>query len=238
MLLIPAIDLKDGKCVRLRQGIKEKSTIYSQDPLAQALHFEKLGSSMIHLVNLDGAFGIKSKNIEIIKEIITQLNIPIQIGGGIRDLSAIEMWIDHGASRVILGTVAVKNPKIVAEACKKFSNKIVAGIDVREGFVAVEGWEKRTFIKGLSLAKQLITLGISRIIYTEIENDGMQKGMNIESIANFAKSVDANIIASGGFSSLQDFEDLKSTGCKNIEGIIVGKAIYDGTFDLAAILKK
>jgi phosphoribosylformimino-5-aminoimidazole carboxamide ribotide isomerase len=228
MILFPAIDLKDGVCVRLYKGIMEQATIFNNDPLDQALQFQSMGFEWLHIVDLNGAFAGKPINAEIVKQICKETSIPVQLGGGIRSLETIEFWLSHGVKRVILGTVAVKDPSLVKEACKAFPNKIVVGIDAKEGFVATEGWADVSELQVIDLAKKFEDCGVSSIIYTDISRDGALTGVNIDSTVSLAKAVHIPIIASGGVSDLEDLRKLKEVEHYGIEGVISGRAIYDG----------
>jgi phosphoribosylformimino-5-aminoimidazole carboxamide ribotide isomerase len=227
MIVFPAIDLKQGKCVRLFKGDMSQATIFNDNPANQALEFEKSGFKFLHLVDLDGAIAGKSVNEEAIKEILKTVKIPLQLGGGIRDLDAIEKWLDLGVSRVILGSVAAKNPQIVREACRKFSGKIVIGIDAKNGFVAVDGWVKTSEIQAIELAKKLEDCGAAAIIYTDISRDGTLLGFDFEGTKALAQAVKIAIIASGGISCLADVLKVKELEKYGVEGVIVGRAIYD-----------
>ena len=237
-IIYPAIDLKDGKCVRLIQGDIKKKTVYNDDPVDQAKHFENSGFEWIHIVDLDGAFAGKSQNGKLIKAIIENTNLPIQLGGGIRDLQAISKWVETGVRRVILGTVALNNPELVKEACRLFPNTITVGIDSRNGFVAVEGWAKQSKIKDLDLAKKFEDSGVTAIIHTDISRDGLLNGPNIKASANLSSIVRIPVIISGGVSSINDIKKAKELNNKKIEGIIVGKAIYDGDIKLDELAKE
>lgn len=230
MIVIPAIDLKDGLCVRLLQGRKDDATVYSDSPSLTAKRWESLGASLIHVVDLDGAFTGHQKNISAIKEIVSSVKIPIQVGGGIRDISRIEILLSLGIWRVIIGTVAIENPDIIKDATRLFPDKIVVGIDAKNGFVAVRGWVEITQTKALELAKRMQDLGVSAIIYTDISRDGMLTGPNIETTKEMVESLSIPVIASGGVSSIEDIERLMSI--KNLWGVITGKALYSGAIDL------
>jgi len=234
MIVIPAIDLKDGKCVRLEQGLMEKDTVYSDDPGAQALHWQQQGAEMLHIVDLDGAFAGEPKNRGAIEAIVAALDIPAQLGGGIRDLATIEAYLQLGLSRVIIGTAAQRNPEMVAEACKKFPGQIVVGIDAKAGMVAVQGWAEVTDISAIDLARTFEDCGVAAIIYTDISRDGMMQGPNLEATRELAEAVSIPIIASGGVSRMQDIENLLSIEGSGVAGVITGKAIYSGALDLAA----
>ncbi len=229
MIIFPAIDLRGGKCVRLIQGDFDKETVYSDDPQATALKWQSMGAKFLHVVDLDGARKGSPQNIPAIKKILDAVNIPIEVGGGIRTLDDVEEILSLEVRRVILGSVAVENISLVEDAAKKFGDKIVVGIDARNGFVAVHGWEKSSAVKADELSKKIVAAGVKTIIYTDISKDGMLSGVNAEIFAELAKSSGAKIIASGGVKSLDDIRALKAAG---IAGVIVGKAIYTGALDL------
>ena len=232
MIIIPAIDLKDGKCVRLEQGLMEKDTVYSDDPAAMALHWQDEGGELLHLVDLDGAFAGVPKNRAAIEAIVAAVDIPTELGGGIRDLETIEAYLDLGIDRVILGTVAKENPALVEEACRRFAGRIVVGIDARDGLVAVRGWAEVTEKRAGDLAREMEGFGVAAIIYTDIARDGMLQGPNIEATKALAEAVSVPVIASGGVSSLQDIRNLLAIEAAGVAGVITGKAIYTGSLDL------
>ena len=234
MILYPAIDLKDGKAVRLYKGEMEKATIFHDYPATQALTFEEAGCEWIHLVDLNGAFAGAPVNGDIVKDILATVSIPCQLGGGIRDMATIEAWISRGLSRIILGTVAVENPTLVREAALAFPGKIAVGLDAREGRVAIRGWASETNIMVTDLAQQFEDDGITAIIYTDINRDGAMGGPNVAATEALARAVNIPVIASGGVSSMQDLHDLKATGV--ISGAISGRALYDGAINLANAL--
>jgi phosphoribosylformimino-5-aminoimidazole carboxamide ribotide isomerase len=227
--VIPAIDILNGKCVRLKQGRYDAETVYSKDPLEIARKWESQGAKRLHVVDLDGARTGIPKNLEIIKDITKEIDIPVQTGGGIRNFGKIKEMIDYGVDRIILGTSAVKNPNLLAEVCEKFADHIAVAIDAKEGKVATEGWTQVSKKDTLTLAKEAIGLGVKRFIYTEISRDGMLTGPNFEGIKNFVAQVNVPVIASGGISSKEDIEKLKETG---VEGCILGKALYEGKVSL------
>lgn len=233
MIIYPAIDIRGGKCVRLTQGRYDDITIFSDDPVNMALQFQKAGAKYLHVVDLDGARG-DTDNREIIRRIAKELSIPVQTGGGIRTMADIEAVLEFGISRVILGTSAVQNPEIVSEAVKKYENRIAVGIDAKNGFVAIEGWEKTSGIKAVEHAKNMEALGVQTIIYTDIATDGMLSGPNMLAMSEMVKKVKMEVIASGGVSSLKDLRHLKEVG---VAGVIVGKAIYTGDVDLKKALE-
>ena len=233
MIIFPAIDLRGGKCVRLIQGDFDKETVYSDDPQATALKWQAMGAKFLHVVDLDGARAGSPQNISAIKNILDAVVIPIEVGGGIRTLDDVEKLLALGVRRVILGSVAVENISLVEDAAKKFSDKIVVGIDARNGFVATHGWEKSSAVKVDELAKKIVAAGVKTIIYTDIAKDGMLSGVNAETFAELAKNSGAEIIASGGVKSIEDIRALKAA---KIAGVIVGKAIYTGALDLATAI--
>ncbi|MGI9397535.1 MAG: 1-(5-phosphoribosyl)-5-[(5-phosphoribosylamino)methylideneamino]imidazole-4-carboxamide isomerase [Paracoccaceae bacterium] len=236
MILYPAIDLKDGAAVRLLRGDMNATTVFNEDPAAQARSFVDAGCRWLHLVDLNGAFAGKPVNAEPVEAILKQCNVPAQLGGGIRDMATIENWIEKGLSRVILGTVAVENPALVRQAALAFPDKIAVGIDARNGMVATKGWAVETDTEVTELAKSFEQDGVAAIIYTDINRDGAMKGPNIEATAALADSISIPVIASGGVSSLADLLALKSCGAA-LDGAISGRALYDGALDLGAALK-
>lgn len=231
--IIPAIDLLNGKCVRLKQGRYDTETVYSKNPVETAQKWESEGAKRLHIIDLDGARTGTPKNIQIIKAIASAINIPIQVGGGIRNFMVIDDLIQAGADRIILGTTAIKNPNLLAGVCEKYEEKVAVAIDAKGGYAAAEGWMYVTKKDVLTLAKEAIDLGAKRFIYTDISRDGMLKGPNFEGIKNFVSAVSVPVIASGGISSKEDIERLKETG---VEGCIVGKALYEGRVRLGEIL--
>ncbi|PLY00232.1 MAG: 1-(5-phosphoribosyl)-5-((5-phosphoribosylamino)methylideneamino)imidazole-4-carboxamide isomerase [Desulfuromonas sp.] len=232
MIIIPAIDLKEGRCVRLEQGLMEKDTVYSDDPAAQAKTWEEQGGELLHIVDLDGAFAGVPKNKEAIEAIVKAIDIPTELGGGIRDLETIEAYLQLGVGRVILGTIAKENPGLVEEACRKFPGKIVVGIDAKDGLVAVRGWADVTEKLATELAKEMEGFGVEAIIYTDIARDGMMQGPNIEATKALAEAISIPVIASGGVSHLRDIMQLMSIEESGVSGVITGKAIYTGALDL------
>ncbi len=237
MQIIPAVDIKQGKCVRLLQGRMEDATHYSDDPVKMAQRWETQGASLIHVVDLDGAFAKKVKNLETIQDILATINVPIQIGGGIRELTTIEMYIDMGVSKVIIGSEALYNPELVKDACRKFPEKIVIGIDARNGKVAVEGWSRTSDTNVIDLAKEFESCGVAAINFTDIFKDGMQIGPNIEETAALARAVSIPIVASGGVSTLQDIKNLLEIEKHGVTGVITGRALYEGTLELKEAIK-
>ncbi|MDX1950184.1 MAG: 1-(5-phosphoribosyl)-5-[(5-phosphoribosylamino)methylideneamino]imidazole-4-carboxamide isomerase [Rickettsiales bacterium] len=232
MLFFPAIDLKDGNCVRLYKGDMEKATIFSNSPENQAKIFQEEGADYLHIVDLNGAFAGKPVNDEAVRKIIANIEIPVQLGGGIRNIATIESWLEAGVSRVILGTAAVKNPDFVKEACKKFPHRIVVGVDAKNGFVAVEGWAKESEITTEELAKKFEDSGVASIIYTDISKDGAMQGADISGTSKLAKATKIPVIASGGVSSLDDLRLLKAIEKDGVAGVISGRAIYEKAFTI------
>ncbi len=237
MILFPAIDLKDGQCVRLKLGDMEQATIFNDNPAAQAKRFEAQGFEWLHLVDLNGAFEGRPVNGKAVEEILKAISIPVQLGGGIRDLATIEHWLSRGVTRVILGTIALRNPDIVREACKEFPGEIVVGIDAKSGHVAVEGWGESSSLTAIELGKRFEDAGVSAIVFTDIDRDGILKGINFEKTLELANSVNIPVIASGGLASIKDVERLLEPDCAILEGAISGRAIYDGRLDARAALK-
>lgn len=232
MILYPAIDLKDGQCVRLLKGDMGKSTVFSDDPAAQALAFQAAGCEWLHMVDLNGAFAGAPVNGAAVEAILSALTIPAQLGGGIRDMATIEMWLSKGLARVILGTVAVENPDLVRNAARAFPGRVAVGIDARNGRVATKGWAEETNVLVTDLAKSFEDAGVAAIIYTDINRDGAMQGPNIEATAALATAVSIPVIASGGVSSIADLRALKTCGAP-LDGAISGRALYDGKIDLA-----
>lgn len=233
MIVIPAIDLKGGNCVRLLQGRMEDATVYGDDPGAMAKKFEDMGAELIHVVDLDGAFAGSQQNMDSIKKILESVNVPIEVGGGIRDMRAIDGLLGLGVKRVILGTVAVEEPGLLMLACKKYPGRIVAGIDAKDGMVAVRGWDDVSKVKAEDLARKMEDAGVCAIIYTDIARDGMLTGHNFEATKHLAGHVGIPIVASGGVKDIEDIKALMQIEKLGIEGVITGKAIYEGTLDLA-----
>lgn len=234
MILYPAIDLKDGNAVRLVHGDMDQTTVFNDDPAAQAKAFVAAGCEWLHLVDLNGAFAGEPVNAAPVEAILAACPVPAQLGGGIRDMATIERWLDKGLARVILGTVAVENPELVRTAAKEFPGQVAVGLDARNGKVATRGWAEETDVMVTDLAKSFEDAGIAAIIYTDILRDGAMKGPNIEATADLARAVKIPVIASGGVSSMADLTALKATGV--IAGAISGRALYDGAIDLAAAL--
>lgn len=234
MILYPAIDIKDGKCVRLSQGSFDNVTVYSQNPVDIALKWQGQGAKYLHVVDLDGARYGEPKNIDIICEVATRLGIPVQLGGGIRTIGTIYTILTKGITRVILGTSAVRNPELVRLALKTYGERIVIGIDARDGKVAIEGWEKTSDFTAVDFARKMQDLGAKTIIYTDIATDGMLAGPNLKAMEEMVGAVDIDVIASGGVSKVEDIRNLKDVG---VAGAIIGKALYEGSIDLAEALK-
>ncbi len=234
MLVIPAIDLKDGKCVRLKQGRMEDETVFSDEPAGVAVHWAKQGAKRLHLVDLNGAFAGEPVNAGIVQEIAKQLpDLPIQIGGGIRTFETIEAYLSAGVNYVIIGTKAVKEPSFVEQACKRFPGHVIVGIDAKEGKVAIDGWAEVTDVEATDLATQFQSMGVSSIVYTDIARDGMMQGVNVDATAQLAAAIDIPVIASGGITDMNDIKALVSVAHQGIEGAITGRAIYEGTLNLA-----
>jgi phosphoribosylformimino-5-aminoimidazole carboxamide ribotide isomerase len=236
MILFPAIDLKDGQCVRLRLGDMGQATVFNEDPSAQAALFEQQGFSWLHLVDLNGAFAGAPVNADAVDRILSRVTIPVQLGGGIRSLAQIEAWLVKGIRRVILGTAALRNPALVREACRIFPGRIVVGIDAKSGRVAVEGWAETTDLTTVELAKRFENAGVAAIIFTDIDRDGVLKGLNIESTLELARATAMPVIASGGLASMDDILRLLQPDCRILEGAISGRALYDGRIDVEAAL--
>lgn len=228
MILFPAIDLKDGQCVRLKLGDMDQATVFNDNPAAQALAFEKQGFEYLHMVDLNGAFVGRPVNAGAVEAILGAVSMPTQLGGGIRDLDTIAMWIEKGVSRVILGTIAVRDPALVKEACKTFPGQVAVGIDAKGSKVAVEGWAETSHLTAIDLARQFENVGVAAIIYTDIDRDGVLKGLNISATLEMAQTVSIPVIASGGLASIDDVKRLLQPDCAILEGAISGRALYDG----------
>jgi len=235
MIIYPAIDIKDGRCVRLAQGDMARATVFNDNPAAQAKSFAEAGFSWIHVVDLNGAFEGRAVNESAVREILAVVKLPIQLGGGIRSMDQARAWIEAGVSRIVLGTAAVKNPAFVREAAKAFAGKVAVGVDARDGFVAVEGWGEPSSMYALDLARRFEDVGIAAIIYTDIGRDGMLSGLNIEATAELARAVEIPVIASGGLKDIADIAALLASGGL-IKGVIAGRALYDGSLDAKAAL--
>jgi phosphoribosylformimino-5-aminoimidazole carboxamide ribotide isomerase len=233
MLIIPAIDLKDGQCVRLRQGLMEDSTVFSDDPVAMATQWVEAGTRRLHLVDLNGAFAGEPVNGEVVQAIARAYpQLPIQIGGGIRSLETIEAYVKAGVSYVIIGTKAVREPEFVGEACKAFPGRVIVGLDAKNGLVATDGWAEVSDVQATDLAKQFDALGVSAIVYTDIARDGMMQGVNVEATVQMAQASSIPVIASGGITNMEDIKALAAVSAKGICGAITGRAIYEGTLDV------
>ncbi|RGP36662.1 1-(5-phosphoribosyl)-5-[(5-phosphoribosylamino)methylideneamino]imidazole-4-carboxamide isomerase [Pseudotabrizicola alkalilacus] len=235
MILYPAIDLKDGQCVRLLRGEMSAATVFGDDPATQAATFEAAGCDWLHLVDLNGAFAGQPVNAAAVEAILARISVPAQLGGGIRDMATIEMWLSKGLARVILGTVAVENPDLVKQAARAFPSQVAVGIDARKGFVATKGWATETTVQATDLARSFEDAGVAALIYTDIDRDGAMQGPNIAATEALARAVTIPVIASGGVSSMADLTALQATGV--IAGAISGRALYDGAIDLATALK-
>lgn len=236
MILFPAIDLKDGRCVRLKRGDMASATVFADDPAAQAAEFAAQGFRWLHLVDLDGAFAGKSANGAAVEAILRTVSVPVQLGGGIRDLAAIEAWLGKGVRRVILGTAAAKNPQLVKDACRLFRNRIVVGIDARGGRVAVEGWGEASELTAGELAARFEVAGVAAIVYTDIDRDGMLEGLNLDATLTLARNTRIPVVASGGLACMDDIRRLAGPDCAILEGAIAGRALYDGRIDVAEAL--
>jgi len=231
MILFPAIDLKDGACVRLKRGAMDEATVFNTDPAAQAAAFERQGFEYLHVVDLNGAFAGKAVNGAAVEAILGAVTMPVQLGGGIRDRAGIETWLEKGIRRVILGTIAVRDPDLVREACRAHPGRIAVGIDARAGKVAVEGWAETSELTTIELARRFADAGVAAIIYTDIDRDGVLEGLNIGSTLALARAVDIPVIASGGLASIADIRRLLEPDCRILEGAISGRALYDGRLD-------
>ena len=231
MILFPAIDLKQGQCVRLRLGEMASATVYNADPAAQARAFQEQGFEWLHVVDLDGAFAGESRNGEAVETILKATKNPVQLGGGIRSMAHIEVWLEKGLARVILGTVAVRDPELVKEACRAFPGRIAVGIDARGGKVAVEGWAEASSLGAIELAKKFEGAGVAAIIYTDIDRDGVLAGINWDATIDLAEAVSIPVIASGGLASIADIVRMTMPDARRLEGAISGRALYDGRID-------
>lgn len=237
MIIYPAIDLKDGKCVRLLRGEMDQATVFNDKPWEQAKRFENAGFHWLHLVDLNGAFEGKPVNAQAVSQIITNVNMLTQLGGGIRDLQTIDMWINAGINRVILGTIALKNPTLVVQACKRFPDQIAVGIDAKGGKVATDGWAKVSEVDAVDLALKFEDAGVAAIIYTDISKDGAMEGPNLEETVRLAERLSTPVILSGGISKLADVQAVKENQASGIEGVIIGRALYDGSIRPEEIMK-
>jgi len=236
VLIIPAVDIKDGRCVRLEQGAMDRETIYSELPEQMAVQWEMKGAEKLHIVDLDGAVTGRPVNLKAIQKITDSLAIPVELGGGIRSLDTIERYLDSGVDDVIIGSAAYKDPDLVRKACSKFPGRIIVGIDARKGYVAVQGWTESTGVPAVEMAKGFERVGVKSIIYTDIARDGMKSGPNMESIRRFARATTLPVIAAGGISSIKDIEELLDLQEDGLRGVIIGRALYDGVIDLEYIL--
>jgi len=232
MIIIPAVDIKDGKCVRLLQGRMDAETVFGEDPVAMARKWESAGASLIHVVDLDGAMQKSPQNLASIRKIVEQVKAPIQVGGGIRNEDTVQMYMDLGVSRTIIGTEAIRNPALIERLCKRYPGRIVVAIDARNGRVAIEGWTETTGVEAVTLAKQFEDVGVAAINFTDIHRDGMQTGPNIEETRRLAEAVCIPVVASGGVSALEDIKNIFPLKSSGVTGIIVGKALYSGSLDL------
>ena len=236
MILFPAIDLKNGQCVRLEQGDMARATVFNLDPAAQAKTFETQGFEYLHVVDLDGAFAGKPVNASAVEAMLKVVKFPVQLGGGIRDLATIEAWLTKGIARVIIGTAAVRDPQLVKDAAKKFPGRVAVGLDARDGKVAVEGWAEASTVTASEIAQRFEDAGVAAIIFTDIARDGMLKGLNLEATIALADKISIPVIASGGFASIDDVKALLAPRAKKLEGAISGRALYDGRVDPAEAL--
>ena len=236
MIIIPAVDIKNGKCVRLLQGRMDDETIYSDNPEAMALKWAQIGAQLVHVIDLDGAFAESPQNLVAIRKILQSVTVPIQLGGGIRNEETVHMYLEMGVQRVIIGTEAIKKPEFVKNICKKYPEQIVVGIDARNGMVAVDGWTHTTGIEAVELAKEFEGCGVAAINFTDIQRDGMQTGPNIEATLRLAEAVTIPVVASGGVSSIEDIKKLLPLERAGVAGVIIGRALYSGQLDLKAAL--
>lgn len=232
MIFFPAIDLKDGQCVRLLRGEMDQATVFNDDPGSQALAFVKEGCEWIHVVDLNGAFEGRPVNADAVDAILDEVTVPIELGGGIRDMETIRFWLDKGVRRVILGTVALRDPALVIEACKKYPGRIAVGVDAKDGMVAVEGWAEVSDISAIDLAKKFEDVGVAAIIFTDIARDGLMQGPNVDSTLELARAISTPVIVSGGVSSMDDLRMIQKQGGNLFEGVISGRAVYDGQINV------
>jgi phosphoribosylformimino-5-aminoimidazole carboxamide ribotide isomerase len=237
VILFPAIDLKNGQCVRLEQGDMARATVFNLDPAAQARTFESQGFEYLHVVDLDGAFAGKPVNAQAVEGMLKVVKMPVQLGGGIRDLATVEAWLAKGITRIIIGTAAVRDPALVKEAAKKFPGRIAVGLDARDGKVAVEGWAEISTVTALEIAQRFEDAGVAAIIFTDIARDGLLKGLNLDATIALAEHISIPVIASGGFASIDDVKALLEPRARKLEGAISGRALYDGRVDPAAALQ-
>ncbi len=236
MILFPAIDLKNGQCVRLEQGDMARATVFNLDPAAQAKSFAAQGFEYLHVVDLDGAFAGKPVNAHAVEAMLKAVSMPVQLGGGIRDLRTVEAWLDKGISRVIIGTAAVRDPELVKGAARKFPGRIAVGLDARDGKVAVEGWAETSQVTAFEIAQRFEDAGVAAIIFTDIARDGLLKGLNLDATLALAERISIPVIASGGLASIEDVKAMLTARAKKLEGAIAGRALYDGRLDPAAAL--
>lgn len=237
MLIIPAIDIKEGRCVRLEQGNFEKEIIYDDNPIEVAEKWEKQGAKLVHIVDLDGAKTGKIKHLSLIAEIIKNISIPVEVGGGIRDLETIKNLFNIGVENVILSTLAYENLSLLKKICEQYQEKISVSIDVRNGFLSIKGWQETTKEKAIDFAQRMEVLGVRRFIYTDIKRDGTLSGINLEGIEKFAAAIKGKVIASGGVSNIEDVKRIKNLKLNNLTGVIIGKALYTGVIDLEEAIK-
>ena len=236
MILFPAIDLKNGQCVRLEQGDMARATVFNLDPAAQARHFAAEGFEYLHVVDLDGAFAGKPVNARAVEAMLETVRMPVQLGGGIRDIRTVEGWLEKGVSRVIIGTAAVRDPELVKSAARRFPGRVAVGLDARDGKVAVEGWAETSQVTALEIAQRFEDAGVAAIIFTDIARDGLLKGLNLDATIALAESISIPVIASGGLASIEDVKAMLTPRAKKLEGAIAGRALYDGRLDPAAAL--
>jgi phosphoribosylformimino-5-aminoimidazole carboxamide ribotide isomerase len=237
VILFPAIDLKEGLAVRLEQGDMARATIFHRDPAAQARAFEMQGFAFLHMVDLDGAFAGRPVNADAVDRILETIGIPVQLGGGVRDMATVEAWLAKGVDRVIIGTAAVRNPQLVKDAAKKFPGRVAVGLDARDGKVAVEGWAETSELSALAIARRFEDAGVAAIVYTDIARDGLLKGLNLDATIALAEAVSIPVIASGGLASIDDIKALLEPRAAKLQGAIAGRALYDGRLDAAEALK-
>ena len=237
MIIIPAVDIKNGRCVRLLQGRMDDETVYSDDPAAMAVKWERLGAQIIHVIDLDGAFSKSPQNVVAISEIAQSVKVPIQLGGGIRNEQTVAMYLKMGIRRVIIGTEAIKSPGFVKRICKTYPDQIIVGIDARNGKVAIDGWTQTTHVEAVDLARAFQDCGVTAINFTDIQRDGMQTGPNLEATRQLAEAISIPVVASGGVSCIQDIRDLLALEKFGVIGVIVGKALYSGELNLKNALK-
>ncbi len=236
MILFPAIDLKNGQCVRLEQGDMARATVFNLEPAAQAAHFAAQGFEYLHVVDLDGAFAGKPVNAHAVESMLAKVTMPVQLGGGIRDLKTVEAWLEKGITRVIIGTAAVRDPELVKSAARKFPGRVAVGLDARDGKVAVDGWAETSEVTAIDIARRFEDAGVAAIIFTDIARDGLLKGLNLEATVAMADRISIPVIASGGFASMDDVKALLEPVARKLAGAIVGRALYDGRLDPAAAL--